>query len=453
MTRSWAQDSVFYHIYPLGLCGAPPRNDFAAPVTARLEQLYGWIDHIRSLGANAVYLGPVFESTAHGYDTVDYIRVDRRLGSNDTLRDLVAAFHHQGMHVILDAVFNHVGRDFWAFRDVMTHQEQSAYRDWFAGLSFGPVSPFGDPFTYQGWNGHLELVKLNLDHPDVRAHLFQAVSTWIEEFDIDGLRLDAADAIDRRFLRELAAHCKKSRPEFWLVGEVVHGDYRQWANGETLDSATNYECYKGLYSSHVDRNYFEIAYALNRQFGAEGLYRGLPLYAFADNHDVNRVVSNLRNPAHLYPLYGLLLTMPGVPSIYYGSEWGLGGVRSTQDDSPLRPHLDLAQVRAAAPHPDLAPAIARLAMVRRALPALRHGDYRQLYVAHEQLAFQRQTRDECVVVTINASSQPAPFVLDVSVPGAHRLVDHLNGGVSFPVCHREVRLETPPCWTRILRVE
>jgi glycosidase len=223
------------------------------------------------------------------------------------------------MRLILDGVFNHVGRDFWAFRDVLSAREQSVYREWFAGLKFGESSPYHDPFTYEGWNGHYSLVKLNLHHPAVVQHLFDAVSLWVEEFNIDGLRLDAADSIDIEFLRKLADFCQNLRPDFWLMGEVVHGDYRHWANDQALDSVTNYECYKGLYSSHVDRNYFEIGYSLNRQFGPDGLYRHLPLYNFVDNHDVNRVMSYLKNPAHLYPLYCLLFTMPGIPSIYYGS--------------------------------------------------------------------------------------------------------------------------------------
>ena len=154
------------------------------------------------------------------------------------------------------------------------------------------------------------------------------------------------------------------------MGEVVHGDYRKWANAETLDSVTNYECYKGLYSSHVDRNYFEIAYALNRQFGEVGLYCDIPLYNFADNHDVNRVASNLTNPAHLHTLYCLLFTMPGVPSIYYGSEWGMQTIKSNGDDHALRPHLDIATVSGRVRIPILAETIARLTRIRLSSQAL-----------------------------------------------------------------------------------
>jgi cyclomaltodextrinase len=449
----WAHDSVFYHIYPLGLCGAPPRNDLASPPVPRLRQLVDWVGHLQDLGVNALYLGPVFESSAHGYDTADYYHVDRRLGDNDTLREVVAAMHRSGIRVILDGVFNHVGRDFWAFRDLRARNGGSPYRDWFHGLSFQGHSPYGDPFGYEGWNGHYELVRLNLGHPPVREHLLGAVEMWIREFEIDGLRLDVADVLDMEFMRALAAFCKGLRPDFWLLGEVIHGDYRKWANPHTLDAVTNYECYKGLYSSHVDHNYFEIAYALERQFGPHGLYRGLPLYNFGENHDVNRVASNLREPAHLCPLYCLLFTMPGVPALYYGGEWGLEGRKELHSDATLRPALDLERARRDAPHPDLAPAIARLARLRHASLPLRRGDYIPLEVRGEQLAFARQAGDECVLVLVNAAAEPASF--DLPLPGGRgrQLVDLLNLGQTFAVQDGRACLDVWPRWARILAVE
>ena len=450
--KHWAFDSIFYHIYPLGLCGAPQRNDFISPANHRLEQIHEWIPHIKSLGVNALYLGPVFESSAHGYDTADYYHVDRRLGSDETLQQLSAALHDNGIRLVLDGVFNHVGRDFWAFRDVLKNGESSAYRDWFANLRFDGSSPYGDPFTYDGWAGHYDLVKLNLGNPHVKAHLFQAIDTWVRDFYVDGLRLDAADVIDPNFLHELSGFTRQLRPDFWLMGEVVHGDYRHWANPQMLDSVTNYECYKGLYSSLVDANYFEIAYALNRQFGEDGLYRGPPLYNFADNHDVNRVASNLENPAHLYPLYYLLFTMPGVPSIYYGSEWGILGEKRNGDDRPLRPALELSAAKQNSAHPDLAETIARLARIRRENSALRNGTYQQLYVSHEQLAFARTTPAQKVVVVLNSSDQPE--ALDISFPwgGVSRVFDLLNRGESFQASNQTLNIIIPPNWAKILEI-
>jgi cyclomaltodextrinase len=448
----WSFDAIFYHIYPLGLTGAPERNDFSQPPVARLEQLYAWIPHLKELGVNALYLGPLFESTAHGYDTADYYHVDRRLGTDKTLSDLSAALHANGIRLVLDAVFNHVGRDFWAFRDVQARGWESPYRDWFHNLRFDARSPHGDPFTYEPWAGQYDLVKLNLGNAALREHLFGAVASWMETFAIDGLRLDAADVIAPDFLRALAAFCKSRRSDFWLLGEIVQGDYRRLVNAGMLDSATNYECYKGLYSSLEAANYFEIAYALNRQFGEGGLYRDVPLYNFVDNHDVNRVASNLKKPAHLYPLYLLLFSMPGVPSLYYGSEWGLEARRTPHSDRMLRPQIDLNEMVQRAPHPRLAGDIARLAALRGSLPALRYGEYRQLHVAPQQFAFARFTPQEHVVVLLNAVDAPAGF--DVSVPlHAAYAVDLLNGGAHFPVQQGRLKVgEVPACWGRVLRL-
>jgi len=448
----WAQDAVFYHIYPLGFCGAPVRNDFCSAPVHRLDKINEWIPHLHSLGVNALYLGPLFESSVHGYDTVDYYHVDRRLGNDQTLSQLSANLHRNGFRLILDGVFNHVGRDFWAFYDIRQHGQASPYCSWFQGLRFDARSPYGDPFTYEGWYGHYDLVKLNLNNPEVKTHIFEAIRSWVQRFDIDGLRLDVADSLYLGFLQELRLFTQSLRPDFWLMGEVIHGDYRRWVNPATLDSVTNYECYKGLYSSLVDKNFFEIAYSLNRQFGETGLYAGAPLYNFVDNHDVNRVASQLRNPAHLYLLYSLLFTMPGIPSIYYGSEWGLQARRTDNDDSPLRPCLDLASLSSNAPQPHLLSFIARLAGIRHASPALKYGVYRQAYVAHEQFAFVRQSADELIIVAVNAASSPARF--EISLPfHAGQAVDLLDPDAHFSVSQGNLTIDSvPPCGARILRL-
>ena len=448
---SWARDAIFYHIYPLGLCGAPRRNRLDGPAEPRLRQIVDWIPHLRGLGINALYLGPVFEATAHGYDTADYYRVDRRLGDNQTLAELVWALHAGGIRVILDGVFHHVGRDFWAFRDLQTHGSSSAYRDWFSGVDFGRRSPYGDAFGYDGWSGHYDLVRLNLRHPDVRRHLLDAVTQWVREYEIDGLRLDVADALDADFLAELAAHCRQLQSDFWLLGEVIHGDYRRWAGRGLLDATTNYEAYKGLFSSHNDRNYFEIGYTLNRQFGPGGLYRDLPLYAFADNHDVPRIASTLHEPAHLYPLHALLFTMPGVPAIYAGSEWGIAGTKQGDDDWALRPHLRWPEAIETAPHADLAAAIARFSQIRHGSSALRCGSYEQLHVAAEQLAFARRAQDETAIVAINAAPDAARLTVTPGLPDGTRLTDRLDPGYGVAVAGGRLVIDAvPPRWARIL---
>ena len=221
-----------------------------------------------------------------------------------------------------------------------------------------------------------------------------------------------------------------------------------------LDSVTNYECYKGLYSSLADKNYFEIAYSLKRQFGQGGMYRNLTLYNFADNHDVNRVASSLTDPRHLYPLYFLMFTMPGMPSIYYGSEWGLEAKRTPKDDHALRPALDLTLLRSASPQPDLPAAIANLAQVRLNTPALRYGDYTELFVASEQFAFSRRTGDDMVIVLLNASSTDMPFDIPVPLPNDSQLVDLLNPKDNFHVENGRLHVNRVYSnWGRILQVK
>jgi cyclomaltodextrinase / maltogenic alpha-amylase / neopullulanase len=446
---SWGRDAVFYHVYPLGLCGAPATNDGAGPTLTRLAALHAWLDHWTDLGATALYLGPLFESSSHGYDTADYFRVDRRLGDDDTLAAFVAACHRRGIRVILDAVFHHVGRAFWAFRDLQANGEASPHRSWFAGVDFSRRSRLGDPFDYATWRGHQQLVKLDLANPAVREHLFDAVRHWFARYDIDGLRLDVAESLDPDFLRELASVCRATRPDCWLLGEMIHGDYARLA---MLDSVTNYVAYKGLWSSFEDRNLFEIAHTLDAQFGTRGAFRDVPLYAFADNHDVMRIASRLRDGAHLYPLHVLLFTMPGVPSIYYGSEWGIPGVARDGDDAPLRPAIDAPAPPAIAAHPELATAIARLARVRHASESLRRGDYRPLHVAAEQLAFARTSAGETVVVAVNASHDPATVPLPAGAWRGRRLADRLDPGTAIAVTADRVVLDVPPCWGRVLVV-
>jgi len=401
------------------------------------------------MGVNAVYLGPVFQSSSHGYDTVDYYRLDQRLGDQETLVRLSRTFHDRGIRLVLDAVFNHVGRDFWAFQDVLKHGKNSAYRDWFANLNFDGQSPLGDPFQYESWQGHYSLVKLNLSNSQVRDHLFDAVGMWMDAFEIDGLRLDAADCVDMDFMKALHDDTKRRKPDFWLMGEVVHGDYREWANPQTLDSVTNYEGYKGLFSSLNDANYHEIAYSLTRQFGAGGLYQNLALYNFVDNHDVSRIACQLKDPSHLYPLHILLFTMPGIPSIYYGSEWGILGEKNRRSDDVLRPVLDLWEMQSKAPHPNLVPVIRRLAMLRQQIGALRYGSYQTILISNKQMAFLRQFADEKVLVILNSDAKPV--TLDIDLPfSTTRVKDVLNNQETFPLLNGRLKIDLPPTWGRIL---
>ncbi len=444
MNPHWSQNAFIYHIYPLGMCGAPRRNDFSSAPQPRLLQILGWLDGIQALGCETLLLGPLFESSSHGYDTVDYWHVDRRLGADVDLLRLSEEIHRRGMRLLLDGVLNHVGRDFWAFTDLRARREASDYRDWFAGVDFSRPGTRGDGFSYLDWAGHDDLVKLNHASQAVREHLFGAVQGWIERFSIDGLRLDAADVIDTAFLAELTRFTRSLRPDFWLLGEMVHGDYRRLTGTAGLDAVTNYEVYKGLWSSFNDRNFFEIAYALNRQSGEAGLYASMQLYNFADNHDVDRLASSLRDPAHLPLAYGLLLTMPGVPSLYNGSEWGWQGRRTPHSDWELRPACQPGSQPM--PHPELPGFIARLAALRRAHPALRLGGYLQMHVASEQIVYLRTHPAGDVLVALNAAREPA----HLSIPSADSW-DELPAGQRLMPRGGRLALDLPPLSLRALR--
>jgi len=443
---SWS-DAVFYHLYPLGVTGAPWTNP-GVP-SSRVLQLIDWIEPAARIGCNAVLFGPVWESGTHGYDTHDYHVPDSRLGSSDELKHVVAAWKEKGFRVVFDGVFNHCGRGFAPFVDLAARGKDSPYAGWFSGVDFSQRSPHGDPFSYEGWNGHLGLVKFNLANNEVRDYLLTSVGEWMDDYGIDGLRLDAADVMSKEFQRELAAFCKAKRPDFWLLGEVIHGNYAEWAPGAGLDAVTNYELFKGLWSSHNDGNYFEVAWTLNRQFGADGLYRGQTYVTFGDNHDVNRLASTLSRPEYLYPHAFLQAASPGLPMIYYGSEAGLEGVKNSNDE-PLRPALSPGDLDSL-PQQPLRELWARLSGLRRSEPALTEGGYEQAKVASRQFAFWRlPSSGRPLLVVVSSAEERVAFAAPVP-PDRHQgtWIDLLTGE-TFSLSQGLLSMELWPCWGRIL---
>lgn len=421
----WFDRCVFYQIYPLGFCGAPCEND--GVTVSRIRRVSEWMNYLVSLGVGAVYFSPVFSSDRHGYDTRDFRVLDCRLGTNADFTAVCGALHEHGIRVVLDGVFNHVGRGFWAFQDVLEKREQSPYRDWFH-IDFNRDNGYGDGLWYEGWEGHYELVRLNLRNPAVVSYLFDCIREWVGQFDIDGLRLDVAYCLDREFLRQLRAFCNTLKPEFLLLGETLFGDYNQLVNDEMLHSCTNYECYKGIYSSLNELNFFEISYSLNRQFGPENwtLYRGKHLLSFVDNHDVSRIASILREKKHLPLAYALLFGMPGIPCIYYGSEWGALGDKQSGDDA-LRPAFE-------SPEPnELTAWVSRLAHLRVRSRALCEGGYRNVHVTNRQLVFERVCEGERVLVAMNAEGAPytAPVVAENAVDLLSGEPIELSGGLTL----------------------
>ena len=412
----WAYESVFYQIYPLGFCGAPFENDGVE--TSRIRKVEEWIPHIRKTGADAIYFSPVFESDTHGYNTRDFRKIDCRLGSNEDFAEVCKSLHEAGIRVVLDGVFNHVGRGFWAFQDVLKNRERSPYLNWFY-INLGGNSNYNDGLWYEGWEGNYDLVKLNLKNDEVVNHILESVRFWVEAFDIDGLRLDVAYLLDHDFVRRLRSFCDGLKKDFFLVGEILHGDYKTLVNDQMLHSCTNYECYKGLYSSFNSMNLFEINHSLMRQFGPENwtLYKGLHLMTFVDNHDVTRIASILTNEKHLPLIYAMAFGMPGIPCIYYGSEWGAKGNKSDGDPA-LRPCFEKPEEN------ELTEYIGKLAEAKKGSKALNYGAFRSVVLTNKQCIFERKTEGERVLVAINADSEPYTAHFDA---GCGMAVDLITG--------------------------
>jgi glycosidase len=432
---TWYERGVFYHMYPLGMTGAPRHND-ATEVTNRFAELLQWILHIRSLGCNAIYIGPLFESTSHGYDTRDYKLVDRRLGDNESFKDFVKQCHDSGIRVVVDGVFNHTGREFFAFKDIQEKKWDSPYKDWYKGVNFDWQGPCGDPFGYDAWQGHFELPCLNLYNQAVRSYLFDVIRFWIDEFDIDGIRLDCANVLDFNFMKEMRQETARMKEDFWLMGEVIHGDYSRWVNPQMLHSVTNYELHKSLYSGFNDHNFFEIAHNVRR---LEAI--GRQLYTFVDNHDEDRIASKLKLKEHLIPIYLCLFTLPGIPSIYYGGEWGVEGKRTSTSDEALRPAIPISQSDER--NCELTQFICAVGRIHDENEEFHGGRYQELLLTNRQYAFARHGADSVIITAVNNDGNDVEIDVPVPIP-AKDAVDLLEDGPGrsiLPVANGKVHIK------------
>ena len=401
---AWYDEAVFYHIYPLGLTGAPKQNPYGEPIS-RLNTLLPWISHIKEIGCNAIYIGPLFESVGHGYETTDYKKLDSRLGTNEDLTNFVAECHKQGIRVILDGVFNHTGRDFYAFQDIKHNREHSQYKDWYCNVNFWGNNSFNDGFSYENWGGYDLLAKLNQHNPAVKDYICDVIRFWVSEFDIDGIRLDAADVMDFEYMKALRHVANEVKPDFWLMGEVIHGNYSRWANEGTLHSVTNYMLHKALYSGHNDHNYFEVAHTIKYVSGMVG--NKLNLYSFVDNHDVERIYTKLKNKEHFLPVHVMLYTLPGIPSLYYGSEFGIEGRKERFSDDSLRPALNYEDYKDAVKTNPCTKLVAALGKIRQNTPALMYGDYKELELQTTHFAYARVLDGKTVITTVNNADNDA----------------------------------------------
>lgn len=447
---TWYEQAIFYHMYPLGITGAPKTN-VQTEVTDRFKELDQWIPHIRSLGCNAIYIGPLFESSSHGYDTRDYKLVDRRLGTNNDFREFTKLCHENGIKVVVDGVFNHTGREFFAFKDIQEKKWDSPYKDWYKGVNFGWQSPLGDPFGYEAWQGHFELPCLNLYNQQVKDYLFDVIRFWVDEFDIDGIRLDCANILDFNFMKEMRAKTASMKPDFWLMGEVIHGDYSRWVNPEMLHSVTNYELHKSIYSGFNDHNFFEIAHNVRR---LEAI--GRQLYTFLDNHAEDRIASKLKVKEHLYPVYTCLMTLPGIPSIYYGGEWGTEGKRTSTCDDDLRPCIPAKKIPEL--NCELTDFISRLGKIHEENEELHTGKYQELLLTNRQYAYARWGNNSLIITALNNDDNEATLNIPVPIQ-AQTAVDLLNSDNEtgenkvLPVQNGRLEIKLKGNWGAVLKIK
>ena len=434
---AWYDEAVFYHIYPLGMTGAPKINSYGESVH-RLHTLLPWIDHIKSIGCNAIYIGPLFESVGHGYETTDYRKLDSRLGTNEDLTNFVSECHKNGIRVILDGVFNHTGRDFFAFKDIKQNRENSQYKDWYCNVNFWGNNSYNDGFSYENWGGYDLLVKLNQRNTAVKDYICDVIRFWVKEFDIDGIRLDAADVMDFDYMKALRQAANEVKPDFWLMGEVIHGNYSNWANDGTLHSVTNYMLHKALYSAHNDHNYFEVAHTVKYVDGMTG--GKLKLYTFVDNHDVERIYTKLNNKAHFIPVHIMLYTLPGIPSIYYGSEFGIEGRKERCSDDSLRPQLDIENYKDAVKTNPYTRLISALGKIRQNTPALQYGDYKELILQTSHFAYSRTLDGKSVIICVNNSDNAVSLTLPCTDTKAYT---GALSGKNLSVSNRHINVQIP----------
>jgi cyclomaltodextrinase len=410
----WIRHAIWWQLYPLGFTGAERTAlPDGAPPIPRLRSLESWLPHLLELGCNGLALGPVFESGTHGYDTVDHFRVDRRLGTEEDLDHLIAACHDSGVQVLLDGVFNHVGRGFPRFRDLLAHGPQHPSAGWFHLEGDGP-----DGFGYRSFEGHGGLVTLNHGNPEVVDHVVDVMTTWCDR-GVDAWRLDAAYAVPPEFWREVLPRVRERHPDLWVVGEVIHGDYADYVQRSGVDSVTQYELWKAVWSSFNDRNLFELAHALRRH--GEFVRAFLP-QTFVGNHDVTRLASRLSDPRHVALAVALLCTLPGVPTVYYGDEWALRGVKEDREggDDAVRPAFPPAPQ-----HPDGEAAATeelhrRLIGVRRRNPWLADATIAEPDVlTNDVLAFRLTSGDDTLAVVLNVGDTAA----EVRLPFEGQLED------------------------------
>jgi len=423
---TWPDHAIWWQLHPIGFLGAPATADAPDVVEHRLSRLEPWLDYLVELGCNGLALGPIFASESHGYDTTDHFRVDPRLGTEQDFERLVEQCRARGVRLLLDGVFNHVGRSFPRFRDVLEHGRESRSASWFR-LDFDAPGHGGDGFDYADFEGHRILVALNHAEPEVQDYVSDVMGYWLDR-GADGWRLDAAYAVPKEFWHLVTDRVRRTHPNAWFVGEYIHGDYVAAVREGGLDSVTQYELWKGIWSSLNDSNFFELAWALKRHDGYRTAFRPL---TFVGNHDVTRLASRLEDERLLPLALAVLFTTAGIPSVYAGDEQAFRGIKYEREggDAEIRPAFPAEGPTGLASfgrpvfrlHQDLIG-------LRRRHPWLVGAGIEVLHL--ENLAFAYRVQDPeggaSLVVLLNAADRDRTFPLNLE--GAKRLLASSEGG-------------------------
>ena len=405
---SWVEHVLWWHVYPLGFVGAEhARLEPDQQAVHRLGRVAGWLDYLVELGASGLLLGPVFESSTHGYDTVDHLAIDRRLGDEGDFDSLVRAARARGVRILLDGVFNHVGRDFPQFQKALRDGPGSPASQWFHLRWSGDGEP-----DYDDFEGHRQLVRLDHECPAVVDHVVDVMCHWLDR-GADGWRLDAAYAVPTSFWAAVLPRVRERHPDAYVVGEVLHGDYAEYVRDAGLDSVTQYELWKSIWSSLNDRNFNELAWTLTRHDALLDTF--VPL-TFVGNHDVTRIASRLEDPVHLAHALVVLMTVAGTPCVYYGDEQGFRGEKEDRvgGDDAVRPELPddpsgLSLV--GAPVLDLH---RRLIALRRRHPWLHRARTTVEHVTNHEVVLVSRHADGAITVALNVADAPCV----VATPGA-----------------------------------
>ncbi|MGI3782178.1 MAG: alpha-amylase family glycosyl hydrolase, partial [Janthinobacterium lividum] len=413
VTHRWVDHVFWWHVYPLGFVGAEREVAELADghVEHRLTDLVGWLDHLVSLGANGLLLAPVFASTSHGYDTVDYFRIDPRLGDDADFDALVAACHDRGVRLLLDGVFNHAGRDFPPVAAALAEGPGSASAAWVQQLYDNDGMITADYFE-----GHDTLVTLDHSAPVVQDFVRDVLLHWLRR-GVDGWRLDAAYAVPAEFWAAVLPQVREEFGDAWFVGEMIHGDYVSYVEQSGIDSVTQYELWKAVWSSLDTVNLHELEWTLGRH--ADFVEHFVPM-TFLGNHDTTRVASQIHDERHWPHAVALLGFLPGVPCVYYGDEFGLEAVKEDRPDGDdaVRPALPAERGLFSDPHPELEEVYRRVFSLRRQHAWLVDAVTSTEQVADEHLLVHARARsgEGALTLALNLGDQPYAAPTGDSVP-------------------------------------